>query len=432
MALRQFLSGIPELSLRQEYMHTGPALGYHRLPDGRKLKRGYTTGTCAAAAARGALQVILGQGPLSTVTLRLPGGTELTLPLEGSRLEGSRWTPGAQKSAPGPGPGDPSPSPGAVTATCGVRKDAGDDPDITGGMVIFARVELNPDRVSPGEEIIIQGGEGVGRVTRPGLALPPGEWAINPGPREQIKRALEDLRPPGKGLKVTISIPGGEKLARQTLNPDLGIEGGLSVLGTTGIVEPMSQEALKESLALQVPVAREAGYSSLVLVPGRRGQRQAEEILGFPRAMVLQVSNFVGFFLDTCAGAGIREVLLCGSPGKLAKVAGGIFHTHNRVADGRRETVAAHAALEGAPREVIKGIMGSVTAEGAGEILREAGLLRVFDRLAEAASTRVESYCRGKIKAGTVLLNSRGEILGVDRGALEIGGSYACPCKFPW
>ncbi len=373
------------------------ALGSHQLPDGRLLKRGFTTGTCAAAAARAAAWMLINKKRMKRVKVETPAG----IPLELEVL-----TPESDTSF----------------ASCGIKKDAGDDPDITHGIVVMARAQFISRK-----GIHLEGGEGVGRVTRPGLSLPVGASAINPAPREQIKEALQDLIPEGRGLKITISVPGGEKLAEKTLNSSLGIEGGISILGTSGIVEPMSEESVKESLVLQIPVALEEGFKTLVLTPGRRGQRQAVELLGFPLPSVIQMSNFAGYMLSSCVRYQVKEVLLCGSLGKMSKVAGGIFNTHSKVADGRREIIAANSALEGASRETIREIMECVTAEGTAKILQEKGLERVFYRMAEAASFRAEGHVHKKLEVGTIFLSHKGKILGLDQKAPRMGGRLGCP-----
>lgn len=375
-------------------------LGSYQLPDGRLLRRGYTTGTCAAAAAKAALWMLLHNQRTPEVLVNTPAGIPLHLQVLDPRVTSEE-------------------------ASCAVKKDAGDDPDITDGVLVYARVEYLSE---PG--IILEGGKGIGKVTKKGLSLPVGSSAINPAPREQIKLALKELLPPDRGIKVVISIPQGEQLAKKTLNFTLGIEGGLSVLGTSGIVEPMSEESFKQSLSLQIPVALEEGVPTLVFTPGRRGWRQAVEILGLPPALVLQMSNFVGYMLLTCLRFEVEEVLLCGNIGKLVKVSGGIFDTHSKTADGRREIMAAYAALEGASRETVRDIMDSVTAEGAADILKNQGLRKVFNRLAEAASCRSQAYVKNQLKVGTIFLNFEGEILGMDRRAVEIGGKLGCPVTY--
>src|SRR5699024_2973541 len=226
-------------------------------------------------------------------------------------------------------------------ALCAVRKDGGDDADVTHGMLVQAAVVL-----TPGPGVSIQGGEGVGRVTRPGLDQPVGAAAINRVPRQMIARAvaqeLETAAWPG-GAGVTISIPGGAETARRTCNPLLGVEGGLSGLGTSGIVEPMSQQAIVDTIEVEARQARQSG-ARLILTPGNYGAdflaAQGLDGLGVP---VVRCSNFIGDALDIAAAQRFEQVLLAGHLGKLVKVAGGIMNTHSRQADCRTELFCAHA-----------------------------------------------------------------------------------------
>lgn len=296
-----------------------------------------------------------------------------------------------------------------------IIKDAGDDPDVTHGISIVATVELLPQ-----EQIIIQGGTGVGMVTKPGLAIPVGEAAINPVPRQMICRALQKILPGGSGAKVTISVPEGEKAALRTLNPRLGIIGGISILGTTGIVRPMSEEAFVESLIPQIDQALALGHHSLVLTPGGMGARKASE-MGIPEDAVVQTSNFIGIMLDECADRSIQEIILLGHIGKLIKVAAGIFNTHSKIADGRRETLAAHAAILGAETAVIRQIMELNTLEASVELIRSNGLTAVYFSIAEWVSKRCRERLGQEIKVGTILYALNGEILGYDVDACEIG-----------
>ena len=298
-----------------------------------------------------------------------------------------------------------------------VRKDAGDDPDITHGALLVAEVVLQP-----GEGWTLIAGAGVGTVTKPGLAMAPGEPAINPGPRRMLALVLEELLPEGMRAAVTLSIPGGEELAKRTLNPSLGICGGLSIIGTTGIVEPMSEEAFKNSLAPQLRVAQAQGFDSVVLVPGRIGQDAATLKYGLPAESVVQMSNFVGFMLTKAAEFGLKKVLLFGHLGKLAKVAAGIFHTHNRMADARMETLAAYAALLGASQETIKNILDATTTEGALPHIAAAGLGEtLYPLLAAKASERARRHVFGDLEVGTVIVTLQGELLGMDEDAKKIG-----------
>lgn len=357
----------------------------------KRMRSGRTTGTCAAAALKAALLAWRGEMP-AQVNVQTPQGNWLQVPVE----ETSAIEQGGR----------------AV-----VRKDAGDDPDITHGALLVAEVVLQP-----GEGWTLFAGTGVGTVTKPGLAMDPGEPAINPGPRRMLALVLEELLPEGLRAEVTLSIPGGEELAKRTLNPSLGICGGLSIIGTTGVVEPMSEEAFKNSLAPQLRVAQAQGFDSVVLVPGRIGQDAAILKYGLPEESVVQMSNFVGFMLTKASEFGLKKVLLFGHLGKLAKVAAGIFHTHNRMADGRMETLAAYAALLGASQETIKDILDATTTEGAMPHIAAAGLGEtLYPLLAAKASERARRHVFGDLEVGTVIVTLQGELLGMDEDAKKIG-----------
>ncbi|MEW6696669.1 MAG: cobalt-precorrin-5B (C(1))-methyltransferase CbiD [Bacillota bacterium] len=356
----------------------------------RELRNGYTTGSCAAAAAKAAVLALVQGTVAENVSIALPGGGRLTL--------GVAWVEAGE---------------GCCRAA--VVKDAGDDPDVTHGLAIVAEVSLQ------GGEICITGGPGVGLVTKPGLAVPVGQCAINPVPRQMIEQEVCEVLGPGRGARVVISAPGGQEVAVQTMNPRLGIVGGISILGTGGIVRPMSEEAYRRSLVPQIDQALALGYRTLVLTPGRLGVKKAEE-LGLPPEAVIETSNFIGTMLEECAKRPVEAVLLLGHLGKLVKVAAGIFHTLGKLADGRRETIAAYAALEGAPRQIIEELMGMNTAEEAVQILQGCGLARVFHRLADAASRRAAGYVREQLRVGTLMYALNGEVVGYDEGARQIGG----------
>jgi cobalamin biosynthesis protein CbiD len=373
---------------RRMLEHKTQGAGY-RLHDGKMLRRGYSTGTCAAAAAKAAAQALSGPAPLEVV-VRLPGGAgdEAVLPVAGVELEGDR-------------------------ARAWVIKDAGDDPDITDGARIEATVRLQPGA------IVIRGGRGVGMVTKPGLAVPPGQPAINPGPLQMIRDNVSGVLSSGNGAEVVISVPEGEQLARRTMNPRLGIVGGISILGTTGIVEPMSEEAFKQALVPQLDMARAAGQQTLLLTPGRRGVSLASGF-GVPQEAVILISNFVGFMLDECVRCGFRQVVLWGHVGKLAKVAAGSFQTYNRIADGRAEAVAALAAVRGAGADLVRAILDAPTAEAMVGLLQEAGLDLVWHDLALRASSRAEAYAREELRVGAVLFSYSGEAVGWDERAVSL------------
>ncbi len=325
-----------------------------------ELRSGFSTGACAAAAAKAAALALIGEA-CAAVDLTLPTGETITLPLE-----------------------DVEPlSPTAARAT--VRKDAGDDPDITDGVLVVVTIALG------GDTLTFQAGDGVGTVTKAGLQLPPGEPAINPVPRQMITDAITDTLGP-VGATVTVSIPGGKALAEKTFNPRLGIEGGLSILGTSGRVTPKSEDAWLRSLLPQLDVARAAGHETLYLVPGGFGERAARELLGAPAAAVIQTSNFIGEMLQACAARGVLEVVLVGHIGKLTKVAAGLFNTHSRWGDARLETIAAMAAAEGASGPLVAQLLDLPTAEAAIPLLVEGNLTRVWDTIADRAAARASTH----------------------------------------
>lgn len=314
----------------------------------KKLSLGYTTGSCAAAASKAAAATLLTGQPVRQVRLMTPKGIELLLD-----IEDLTWT--------------------SDGVCCAVRKDAGDDPDITHGMLIYAKVRT----ISQG--ICMDGGEGIGRVTRPGLAQPVGTAAINPGPRRQIVQALEEVAAAcgyTGGFSVEISIPRGEELAAHTFNPHLGIVGGLSILGTSGIVEPMSEQALIDTIHLDIDTRYAAGERILLLCPGNYGEEFARDRLGLDIARGVKCSNFIGEALDYAVYRGFSGVLLVGHAGKLIKLAAGIFQTHSAYADARQEIFASHAALCGASSDMVCALMDAVTVDACLEILRQARMDR--------------------------------------------------------
>lgn len=355
------------------------------------LRSGYTTGACAAAGVKASLLFLFSDRRLEEVELTALDGTQLKIPIKTvERIDDK-------------------------TLRAEVIKFSGDDPDITDGASVITTV-----RLIDGDEIKFVGGAGVGRVTKAGLALAIGEPAINPGPRRLIRNVVEEFDPT-LGLEVTISIPNGAQLAQKTLNPTLGIEGGLSIIGTTGVLRPMSEDAFKRSLVPQIDVALAAGFRSMVFVPGKIGETIAVN-LNIPRGAIVQTSNFIGYMLEAAVERGVENVMLLGHIGKLAKVAAGVFHTHNRVGDGRLEVMAAYAAAEGLDRLSVKKILSANTTEEAIEIINANGFERVYNVIAARASERAQRYVFGRLTIGTVLAALDGKILGSDRNAQLIKG----------
>ncbi len=288
---------------------------------------------------------------------------------------------------------------------CGVIKDGGDDPDITTGSEVRARVRL----MESDGGIRFLAGDGVGTITLPGMKLPVGEAAINPVPRRMIEQAVRQVFP-ARAAEVTVSIPGGEELAKRTFNPRLGVVGGLSVLGTTGVVRPMSEEALKETIRLELSVLKSQGADEIGLVFGSQGETAAAAL--FPGMQTAQMSNFVGFALDSAAELGFLRVILLGQPGKLVKVSGGSMQTHSQYGDGRRETLIAHLALMGAPIELLEFVRQSVTLDGCISPIYDAGFDAVWTHLADAAAAYAAARIHGEMRVDAVMLDAKGQILG--------------------
>ena len=346
----------------------------------KNLRGGFTTGAAAAAGVKAALIYLSTGATASSVEITALDGTRLQIPVAS-----------VEKVS------------GGVRVE--VVKDSGDDPDITNGASIFTTTKIS------GKEFIFRAGVGVGKITRAGLQLPVGEPAINPGPRQLIRNVAAEFGV--TGLDVEISIPAGVELAKKTLNPILGVEGGISVIGTTGVLRPMSEDAFKNSLVPQIDVAKAAGFDTLIFVPGKIGETIAES-LNLPRGAIVQTSNFIGFMLEAAAERKIARVILCGHIGKLVKVAAGIFHTHNRVADARLETLAAYAAAEGLSAGEVQKILDANTAEDATKIIAANRLEKVYDKIAARASFRAERYVYGALKVSTILADYAGNILGTD------------------
>ena len=311
-------------------------------------------------------------------------------------------------------------------AACAIRKDGGDDVDVTTGLPVVASVVLEPD--APGVRIL--GGEGVGRVTKPGLDQPVGEAAINHVPRQMIAEALEREAENAAytgGFAVTISVEGGAETAKRTFNPHIGVEGGLSILGTSGIVEPMSQQAILDTIQLEMNQAalrakNAPGPRRLVLAPGNYGlDYLASALPQFERFPVVKTSNFIGDTLDMAATAKFEEVLLVGHVGKLVKLAAGVMNTHSHTADGRAEVFCAHAALCGARREVCAALMDAATTDACLDILDGAQLRGpVLESILAAIQMHLDRRAGGAFRVGVVLFSNQHGPLGETKTAKEL------------
>jgi len=332
--------------------------------NGKKYRTGYTTGSCATAAAKVAALMILRQDAIANVSIVTPSGVTLNLTVRDASVQGN-------------------------IATAAIEKDGGDDIDATHGMLIYAQVRLNDSG-----DIVIRGGEGVGVVNRKGVGLPVGEAAINKTPRQTIEAAVREVIGPQRGADIVIFAPEGEERAKKTYNGRLGILGGISIIGTTGIVTPMSDESWKKSLSLELEMKRAQGMDKVILVPGNHGERFVQEQLGVNSDYVVTMSNFVGYMLKEAERMRYKHILLVGHFGKLVKVAAGIFHTHSHIADGRMETLIANLALLGAPYELMQQIDGCTTTEEAMEFINQAGYQAVYQQIANRIKQRVEQLFR--------------------------------------
>ncbi|PIW84904.1 MAG: cobalt-precorrin-5B (C(1))-methyltransferase [Nitrospirae bacterium CG_4_8_14_3_um_filter_50_41] len=358
----------------------------------RPLRKGYTTGACAAAAAKSAALVLVTGVPVYRIEIDLPAGGSVVLPVKTLRCDD-------------------------LTASCSVVKDAGDDPDVTHGAEIMARVRKAPGEADQkGYELTIAGGEGVGRVTKPGLPIAVGEWAINPVPRSMIANEVTQVlrhfskKCQGVRFEVTIEVPEGKNLAEKTLNPRLGILGGISILGTTGIVEPLSHKAWEETIAAQIQVAVACGNQAVVLTPGRSSEKAAEALLpGLPSEAFVQMGDFVGASLRLCSDQGVSEVTVVAMPGKMSKIAMGYEDTHYKASELRFDVLGSWAVGLGMDEGSVQRVIHANTSREIWEILPEDSPL--YNEICRRARESCESLSSGKVRVKTVLIGYDGKVL---------------------
>ncbi|WP_279205100.1 cobalt-precorrin-5B (C(1))-methyltransferase CbiD [Obesumbacterium proteus] len=361
--------------------------------NGKSYRKGYTTGSCATAAAKVAALMVLRQQVINQVSIVTPSGVTLRLNVEQPLICGQQ-------------------------ASAAIRKDGGDDVDATHGMLIFAQLTLNDSG-----SISIVGGEGVGTVTRKGIGLPVGSSAINRTPLHTIEEAVREVIGPERGAEIVIFAPEGEERAQKTYNGRLGILGGISIIGTTGIVTPMSEESWKRSLALELEMKCAQGMTSVILVPGNHGERFVQEQMQLNGDRVVTMSNFVGYMLQEAQRLGFHRVVLVGHLGKLIKVAAGIFHTHSHIADGRMETLVTRLALMGAPRELLQAVFECSTTEAAMELIEQQGWQAVYNDIAQAICARINQMLRFAVQplqCDAVLFSFDNIVLGSSRPVDDI------------
>lgn len=361
---------------------------YYHIVNNKKMKFGYTTGSCAAGAAKAAAKMLLTGREVGEVGLMTPKGIFLRLKIH-HVTTGAGWV------------------------SCAVCKDAGDDPDMTDGLEIFARAE----KISM-KEIVIDGGKGVGRITKKGLEQPVGSAAINRVPRAMIRQETEAVCAEcgyEGGLKIVISIPRGEEIAVRTFNPRLGIVGGLSILGTSGIVEPMSEAALIKSIAVEMRQKAENGADYLLVTPGNYGTAFLKEHLNIPfaEAQMLKCSNYVGETIDEALDLGVKGMLFVAHIGKFVKVAAGIMNTHSRSADARAEIMAANALRAGISLAGAQKILEAVTTDEALEVIRGERLTEaVMQELTKRIDYYLDHRAYGRMLLGAVIFSNEYGYLG--------------------
>lgn len=370
---------------------TGGELYVYR--NNQRLRCGHTTGSCATAAAKAAVSMLLSKKSISEVSIVTPKGTVLNLPVLDVNISES-------------------------SASCAVKKDGGDDIDATHGALVYAEVTL----IDKGIEV--DGGKGVGRVTKKGLDQPVGNAAINSVPRQTIIQAVKEacsFQGYEGGIRVIISVPEGEMIAEKTFNPRLGIVGGISIIGTSGIVEPMSQEALVETIRTEMKMRLANGSAVILAVPGNYGEDFSQTICSVPAEQIVKCSNFIGETIDSAVEFGAEGLLFISNIGKFVKVAGGIMNTHSRNADSRMEILTAHAALAGADNDTLVKIMGCVMTEDALDVLNEKNLLQpVMKSITEKINFYLNNRSKGQITTGAIIFSSNHGMLGETENAGEL------------
>lgn len=372
---------------------------YYVVRNQKKLRFGYTTGSCAAGAARGAAELLLGEDEIEEAELMTPKGILLHLELLDMKRDEN-------------------------AASCAVRKDAGDDPDTTNGILVYAKIEKFQIRSDMEDRIVIDGGTGVGRVTKPGLSQKIGEAAINPVPRAMILQAVEEIADRYHyegGLKVTISVPEGEKIARKTFNPRLGIVGGISILGTSGIVEPMSEKALIDSIRVEMSQHAAMGEQYMLVTPGNYGADYLREHMALPFEKNIKCSNYVGETIDMAVDMGVKGILFISHIGKFVKVAAGIMNTHSHSADARMEVLCANAIRAGGDLACARSILQCNTTDEALRVLDENHILReTMKEITDRIQFYLDHRSYQQILLGAVIFSNEYGYLGQTEHAAEL------------
>ncbi|HCM89682.1 MULTISPECIES: cobalt-precorrin-5B (C(1))-methyltransferase CbiD [Vagococcus] len=362
--------------------------------NGKKLKKGYTTGSCATAASVAAAHLLLNSEECEEVVVISPVDKEIRIPIVSLKRTDEK------------------------TVIAAVRKNGGDDADATHGMLIYSKVILRED-----SEIIIEGGEGIGRVTQEGLLVPIGQPAINPKPRKMIQDNVRKIIGDNQGADIQIFAPEGYEIAKQTMNRNLGIIGGISILGTTGIVTPMSEDSWKAAISIELEMKKKQGFERIILSPGNYGEDFAVNKMMLDENKIVSMSNFVGYVLKEVQRIGFKEVLMIGHLGKLIKVSAGIFSTHSKDADARAEILVANLALMGMSVPDLERISNCLTTEAAGDIISETGYEGVYKIIADKIKFRSEKLLKfrePKVKVDVVIFSSKTGLLSSTKPIKEL------------
>lgn len=345
-----------------------------------KLRCGYTTGSCAAAAAKAAAEMLISEIKLSKVQINTPKGIILDLDVLNAEISDN-------------------------CAKCAIKKDSGDDPDITDGILVYAKVSRLPLGIE------ITGGKGVGIVTKAGLDQPVGEYAINSVPRKMITLAVGEIAEKYDyhgGFKVEISVPEGENIAKKTFNLRMGIVDGISIIGTSGIVEPMSNSALIETIRLEEKMRRAEGHNTLLLTIGNYSEGYIQRSMPFALEKSVKCSNFIGEAIDIALEFGFESILIIGHMGKLVKLGAGIMNTHSAQADGRMDVLVTCGLLAGADSEMLKKLPDCVTVDAALDILKTSGMLeKTLEILADRAEYYLNAKAKNSIEIGAIMFSAK-------------------------
>ena len=370
----------------------------------KSLRSGYTTGACAAAAAKAAAFALIRQRKIEYVDIRLPIGKDVRFKIHTLKFD-------------------------TIHAVSSVIKDAGDDPDVTHRAEIRAEVCWGDKPHSVKNElgsIILEGGEGVGIVTKPGLPVGIGRPAINPVPErmilESVGEVLKELKWEGpdmqgrenntnRPLRVVISVPMGIELAKKTLNPRLGIVGGISILGTTGIVNPVSLDAYRDTIKTAIDVAVASGMKQIVFTPGRSSEKVAERIIDLPKEGYILMGDHAGYALKYAAHAGVKDLIIVGQLGKLSKIGAGNFMTHVKDSSINRQKMEEWGIKAGLGKKDVDAIREGNTARHISEHLKERGVKRFFEIVAREVILSIRDYLDSRVNIRCILISGDGVIL---------------------